>query len=175
LCVSTGFSQSNAQTPIDHVYRAFFGHIVFLNARAEALAIGDPNRTSLSTYYQRILGLSSAENMLLSQVASAVDRSVATQDAKAEAIIRQIRIAYPAGRVSSKAAIPPRSAELDQLWQDRKAAILAQVQSLKAQLSPSSFAKVDEFVKTKFGSHVLTLASNPQGAAASVTTVGGQR
>jgi hypothetical protein len=146
---------------------------VFLNNRAQALEPSDPNRAALSTYYQKLLGLSASEAQILNQVASAADEAVTSQDAKAELIVRQIRAAYPPGRVSSKALLPPRSPELTQLWQDRGAIIEGAVRTLQAQVQPATFAKIQAYVETKCSSYVQAL--KPESAAVHAGNAGARQ
>jgi hypothetical protein len=165
-------AQSTQGVLVDNVWRAFFGHIVFLNARAQALAPSDPNGAALSMYYPKLLALSPSEALILDQVATTADAVVIAQDAKAQAIILQTRALYPPGRVPSKAFLPPHSSELSALWQERSAIIMAQVQNLQAQLSPATFTRIEKYVRVKFAAYVHPLS--PQ-AANNKQIVGGAK
>jgi hypothetical protein len=57
-----------AQVPPDHLYRAFFGHVVFLQTHAQNMPTDNPNRVEVLSYYQKRLDISATDATILNRL-----------------------------------------------------------------------------------------------------------
>jgi hypothetical protein len=163
LFASVVFGQTTTTTlepgsvPVPALYRFFFRHLANLDVEANTLDAQGQSGSDLRDYYQTILSLSDQETASLKQNGANCMTAVKQVDQQAWGIIQQLRAPFPGGYIPpGSVAPPPTNAQLTQLTQTRDDVTNSQIQALQTALGPTTFQKVDDYVKAQLASQVST-------------------
>jgi len=100
------------------------------------------------------LQISRAEFVLFQRIARECDHEVRSIDSQATAIIEQSRSIYPEGKLPAREAPPPPPANLLELQETRKNAILRHRETLRRDLRAESVAAIEDYVRRQIASKV---------------------
>jgi hypothetical protein len=159
------------------LYRFFFRHLGVLDSQAATMDAEGKNGNELRNYYQTILNWTPAEAAIVKQNATSCVTAIQQLDQQAQAIIQQIKAAYPLGINPSSGAPPAPDARLVQLTQQRDSVTNAQVTSLQSSLSAATFQKLDTWIKTQFARQVssVPIVYHPPAGGSQSLAAGGNK
>jgi hypothetical protein len=135
------------------LYHLFFRHLAALQnaAQSSGAASAPSTAANRALVYKHVLALNDAEYQTLLAVARACEDSVAQDDTKARAIIRQMRSQYPGGKIPAGTPLPALPDSLIALQAHRNAIIHNAITDLQQQLPSASSGQINKFIYTHFG------------------------
>lgn len=139
------------RVPTPVLYRAFFGHVEFLEKSADQLESQGQDGSELRNYYKDSLDLSDRDVALLKQHA-------ARAQAERRRITQRINDVVEEGRARF-APEPPQ--ELFDLFEEKDAAALSEIAILAAALGNEEYQKVDQYIRRDFAKNVTYVAASP--------------
>ena len=155
-----------APLPEHVVYWHLFRHVVILDRKADELETRGEDGSRLRSLYRDRASLSAAQARTLSEIASDCNDEVATQDRRAEEVIRAARARLAKGRLAKGEAPPPPPTELRSLQEERNSAVHRARDRLRRELGETEFARFDRFVATRVASQIRNLSPALRAAAA---------
>jgi len=133
-------------------YRAFFHHVQFLQATANAVS-ATAGPAALRSYWQMHIGLSDKEAAQLNDIAAAHVPAIDAIEQQAATVIRNYRGSYTEGRLPTASSLPAPPAELGQLQKQRDDLTSIHIQNLRNAFSADSFARLDAYIKSNYLNH----------------------
>lgn len=136
--------------PLPLLYSLFLGYQNHLDRVASAREKQGKDGTWLSDHFQRKLGFTDEQFALVRSTGLRLDSELQKEDAKAAAIIKTTRAAFPHATMSQPQTLPPVPPELIELQKERDQIIEKEVANLKKQLGPAASAELDSFLRQEF-------------------------
>ncbi len=144
---STAQSNQPNQPPPHISYWVMFQHITLLNQQAEEAEQRGEDGMKYRKRYQTFARLTDPQAEALNAIALDTHRQVAEMDARAKAIVAEVRARTPNGRLRSGEKPPEIPAELKQMQTQRNQLIESGYNRLREAFGEAAFASFDKFVK----------------------------
>ncbi|MGH9832569.1 MAG: hypothetical protein ACREBD_29815 [Blastocatellia bacterium] len=155
---SARIQSDNPPPPPRLVYRFLFRHVVSLKQKAAELKSRGLDSKGIENFYRNEAQLTDNEAQILEDIAADSVRDVEQLDALAKTIIDAERARYPEGRIAKGQEIPPPPG-LEQLQEQRDAAMTRAYNRLRAAFGEQRFRNFDSFAQRSIGSKISPIAS----------------
>jgi hypothetical protein len=160
---TTRQSQANSQStqPPPHIsYWVMFQHIALLNQQAEEAEQKGQDGSKYRKRYQTFARLTDPQAEALNAIALDTHRRVGEMDARAKAIVAEVRARTPNGRLRPGEKPPEVPAELKQMQTQRNQLIESGYNKLREAFGATAFSSFDNFVKKQIEPNLTVI--NPK-------------
>lgn len=140
----------------DHLaYQHLFRHVLALKRIADHAAAAGQDRSSVRSLIAKQAGLNETEGQLLENEAQRCATELDAQSAKVKAIRDEVRARYPYGILNPSLPAPTPDPRLHEMQLERNSTVLLCRDELRNVLGEDSFARLDNWVKTKTAPNVI--------------------
>jgi hypothetical protein len=136
------------------VYRFLFKHVMSINQKAAELKTQNGSSKGLENFYKNEAALTDREAQVLNEIAADSVREVEEIDARIKEVITAARAHYPEGRLAHKDQTPTPPPELEQLYEQRDAAMTRGYHRLRTEFGEERFRAFDSVVQGRIGANI---------------------
>lgn len=136
--------------------RALYRHFLAYQTQLDKFAINAQSRgtaadaDTLKNYHRDNLQFTESQFSVVRASGIRLVAALEKQDAKASAVIQEVRARFPQRRLPSVDALPPVPPELNRLQAERDSMIDSEIVALKSNLGAEAASKLDSYLQTDF-------------------------
>jgi hypothetical protein len=143
------------------LYRAFFGHVEFLEKAADKLESQGQDGSELRDFYKNTLGLSNRDVTSLKQHSATAQQERRRIAKRVQEVVQEGRAKFPGGRILANGPLPEPPAELFQLFEELDEVAVREIDLLAATVGSIEFQKIDRYLRQDFAKNVTYVATPP--------------